>query len=249
MRVSIITVCYNNATTIKDTIESVLRQSYEDIEHIIVDGASTDGTIEIINSYKRHVSQFISEEDNGMYEAMNKGIRMATGDVIGILNADDFFSADDVIEIMVGELNKSNTDAILGDVQFVKPDDINKVVRYYSSERFHPGSFKYGFMPAHPGFYVKRKYFEQFGYYKEDYQIASDYELLIRFLYRFKLSYRYIKKPIVTMRTGGVSNRSFKSRIVLNREILRACRENGIKTNLLNIYSKYFWKIFEYWKN
>lgn len=248
MKVSIITVCYNNESTIKDTIESVLEQSYQDIEYIIVDGASTDNTIPVINSYKDRISKFVSEPDEGMYEAMNKGIRMASGDVIGILNADDFFSADDVIENIVGAFKNSNTDAVLGDVQFVKPGNTNKIVRYYSSEKFHPGSFKFGFMPAHPGFYVKGEYFEQLGYYKEDYKIASDYELLIRFLYRYNISYKYIKKPIVTMRTGGVSNKSIKSRILLNREILGACKENNIKTNLLNIYSKYFWKIFEYWK-
>ncbi|RPH34413.1 MAG: glycosyltransferase [Bacteroidales bacterium] len=245
MKVSIITACYNSASTIKGTIESVINQTYNNIEFIIIDGASKDGTVDIVSSYGEKISKFISEPDKGIYNAMNKGIRIATGDIVGILNSDDFFNSTEVIQKIVDEFNKSDIDALYGDVQFVKPNDLQKVVRYYSSKNFNPKKFKYGFMPAHPSFYVKRTFFEKIGYYKETYIIGADYELLIRFLHNNKLKSKYLQMPFVTMRTGGVSNRSLKSNLILNNEIIRACGENGIKTNIINVYSKYFIKIFE----
>lgn len=245
MKVSIITVCYNNDSTIKDTIDSVLNQSYQNIEYIIVDGNSSDNTKTIISSYGNKINQFVSEPDNGIYHAMNKGVKLAHGDIVGILNADDFFCSSDVISNIIKEFKTKNIDAVYGDVQFVKPQNLEKIVRYYSSKQFMPQKFKYGFMPAHPSFYVKRNAFDDFGYYKEDYLIASDYELLIRFIYKNNLKCKYLEFPFVTMRTGGVSNKSLKSRLILNKEIVRACKENGIKTNLANIYLKYFRKIFE----
>lgn len=245
MKVSIITVCYNSANTIKSTIESVINQTYNNIEYIIIDGASKDGTIDIVSSYGAKVSKFISEPDKGIYNAMNKGIKIATGDIVGILNSDDFFTTKEVIQKVVDEFNKSDIDALYGDVQFVKPNNLQKIVRYYSSKNFSLKKFKYGFMPAHPSFYVKRTFFENIGFYKEDYKIGADFELLIRFLYNHKLKSKYLQMSFVTMRTGGVSNRSFKSYIILNNEIIRACNENKIRTNKLNVYSKYFIKIFE----
>jgi len=245
LKVSIITACYNSASTIKGTIESVINQTYNNIEFIIIDGASKDGTVDIVSSYGEKISKFISEPDKGIYNAMNKGIRIATGDIVGILNSDDFFNSTEVIQKIVDEFNKSDIDALYGDVQFVKPNDLQKVVRYYSSKNFNPKKFKYGFMPAHPSFYVKRTFFEKIGYYKETYIIGADYELLIRFLHNNKLKSKYLQMPFVTMRTGGVSNRSLKSNLILNNEIIRACGENGIKTNIINVYSKYFIKIFE----
>lgn len=245
MKVSIITVCYNSASTIMNTIDSVLNQSYKNIEYIIVDGKSKDGSVELISKYGDRISRLISEPDKGIYDAMNKGIKLATGDIVGILNSDDFFNNNGVVQLIVDEFIKSNIDAVYGDVQFVKPSNLNKVVRYYSSKRFCIRKFKFGFMPAHPSFYVRREYFEKYGYYKTDYKIGADFELLIRFLYKNKLKCKYLQTTFVTMRTGGVSTRSLKSNIVLNSEILRACRENGIKTNILNIYSKYFVKVFE----
>lgn len=245
MKVSIVTVCFNNSKTIKDTIDSVLNQSYNDIEYIIVDGGSTDGTIDIISSYGSKVSRFISESDSGIYNAMNKGIKMAIGEVVGTLNADDFFFDNSVISKVVDEFSNNDIDALYGDIQFVKPENIEKVVRYYSSKRFNIKRFKYGFMPAHPSFYVKRKWFAKLGYYKEDYQIGADFELLIRFLMSKKLKYKYVETVFVTMRTGGASNRNLKSRIRLNDEIIRACRENSIHTNYFFVYSKYLVKVFE----
>ena len=249
MKVSIITVVFNNESTIRTTIKSVLNQTYKNIEYIIIDGASTDQTLEQINSFSNKIDQIVSEPDSGIYDAMNKGIKLATGDIVGILNADDFFCDDQVIQKVVEVFTKDKIDAVYGDVQFVNSSNLNKIVRYYSSKRFNPSKFKYGFMPAHPSFYVKRKFFEKLGYYKEDYLIASDYELLIRFLDNKKLNYKYIEMPFVTMRTGGVSNKSLKNRFVLNKEIIHACKENGIETNSLKIYSKYFRKIFELFGN
>lgn len=245
MRVSIITVVYNNSSTIKSAIESVLSQTYKDIEYIVVDGASTDGTVDIIKEYGDRIDKFVSEPDKGIYNAMNKGIKLSTGDIVGILNSDDFFTNNSIIQNIVDSFD-NDIDAIYGDIQFVDPNNLNKIVRYYSSERFKRSSFKYGFMPAHPSFYVRRKFYEELGLYKEDYKIGADYELLVRFLYCNNLKTKYLKFPFVCMRTGGVSNQNFKSNFTLNNEILRACKENGLNTNLLNIYSKYYFKVFEF---
>lgn len=242
-------MAFNSSGTISDTIRSVLKQSYQNIEYIIIDGGSSDGTKAIIGSYANKITKFVSEPDSGMYDAINKGIKLATGDIIGTLNSDDFFCNETVIQKIADAFNDENTDAVLGDVQFVDSKDNSRIFRYYSSKRFHPGRFKFGFMPAHPGFYVRRKFFETIGYYKTDYIIAADYELLIRFLYNHKIRSTYLPMPIVSMRRGGVSNKSIFSNILLNKEIARACKENGIRTNYLNIYSKYFFKIFEFLGN
>jgi glycosyltransferase involved in cell wall biosynthesis len=245
MVITLITVTYNSKLTLIDTIKSVVSQSYPDIEYVVIDGASSDGTREILKSYGNKISKIISEPDNGIYDAMNKGIKFAIGDIIGILNSDDYFHDNYVVEKIAEAFEDENVDAVYGDVQFVHPGNLEKVVRYYSSKKFNVNKFKYGYMPAHPSFYVRRKFFEQFGYYSEDYQIAADFELLLRFLYQHKLRCKYLEMPFVTMRTGGMSTKSLKSNIILNNEILRACKENGVKTNLVNIYSKYFVKIFE----
>jgi glycosyltransferase involved in cell wall biosynthesis len=245
LSVSIITVSYNSVGTIRDTINSVLFQTYKNIEYIIIDGSSVDGTIELVQSFGKRISKFISQPDDGIYEAINKGIKIASGDIIGILNSDDFFYDNLVIEKIVNSFLENDIDAVIGDVQFVDPEKTSKIVRYYSSRHFNSRKFKYGFMPAHPSFYVKKELFEKFGFYKTDYKIAADYELLIRFLYINKIRYKYIEMPFVSMRTGGVSNKSFYSNIILNKEIVRACKENGINTNYILVYSKYFSKMFE----
>lgn len=249
MKISIITVCYNSASTIKDTIDSVLQQTYREIEYIIVDGASTDSTLNIVRSYGDLISKIISEPDSGIYNAMNKGIKHATGDVVGIVNSDDFLNNSNIIQRVADEFISNDLDALYGDIQYVRPEKLNEVVRYYSSKSFSPNKFKYGFMPAHPSFYVKRHLFEKYGFYKENYIIAADFELLLRFMYGNNIRIKYIQMPFVTMRTGGISNKSLKSNYILNSEILRACRENNIKTNLVFIYSKYILKFFELFNN
>ena len=249
MKVSIVTVCYNSVKTISHTIESVLAQIYPQIEYIIVDGSSTDGTVDIIKSFEDRISVIISEPDHGIYDAINKGIKLSTGSIIGILNSDDFFTDNHVIEQVVEAFSNKEIDAVFGDVQFVNSTNTSKILRYYSSKKFSPAKFRYGFMPAHPSFYIKRELFEKFGYYKTDYKIGADFELLIRFLYINHIKYKYLEMPFVNMRTGGVSNKSIFSNYTLNKEIARACSENGIKTNLFFIYSKYFIKIFQYFGN
>jgi len=247
MKFSLITVCHNCEIHIRTAIESVLSQTYPYIEYIIIDGKSADGTVEIIKNYEygNVWLKWISEPDKGMYDAMNKGIRMATGEIVGILHSDDFYNYTHCIETVAKVFEDSSIDACFADVRFVKPDNINKTVRYYSSAKFHPGWFRWGFMPAHPTFFVRRKYFEEIGFYKTDYQIAADYELLIRFLHTNKLKYKYIPMNMITMRTGGKSTRSWKSNYILNKEIDRACKENGIYTNFFILLLKYFRKIFE----
>lgn len=247
MKVSLITVTYNSATTLADTIRSVASQDFPNIEYIIIDGNSNDGTQEIIRSYLGTVSNYISESDTGLYDAMNKGIRMATGDVVGIINSDDFYHRPDAISKVVNAFQEFGCQCVYGDVHFVRPDDLNKTVRYYSSRKFNLGAFSWGFMPAHPTFFTYRTNFEKFGYYKLDYKIAADFELLVRFLYKNKLSYHYLDMDLLKMRLGGVSTASVKSTWIINQEDLRACRENGLKTNYLRLYSRYFRKVLEYY--
>ena len=245
MKVSIVTVTLNSAATLPMTMDSVRQQDHQEIEHILVDGLSSDSTVDIIQSYP-HVARFISEPDSGLYDAINKGIRLATGDIIGILNSDDFFPSPRIVSEIVEGLERHRVDAVLGDVAFVRPTNLDRIVRLYSSRKFHPRQFAAGYMPAHPTFYVRRQCYEQFGVYKTDYKIAADYELLMRFIHRHRISYAYLPLTMVHMRTGGVSNRTIGSRYVLNREIVRACRENGVTTNMARLSLKYFFKIFEY---
>ena len=245
MKVSIITVVYNSRFTISDTIESVLSQDYSEIEYIIVDGLSSDGTQEIIRSYGDRITHFVSEKDKGIYDAMNKGIKIASGDIIGILNSDDFYVNNDVISTVVKEFEANNFDSVFADLVYVKREKPEKIVRYYDSSYFNLKKFAYGLMPAHLTFFVKRNIYERYGLFKIDYKIASDYELLTRFLSKYQISYSYIPKVIIKMRTGGLSTKSLKSNWILNKEIVRACAENGINTNIFKIYSKYFSKFLQ----
>lgn len=244
--ISIITVTYNSDKTITDTIRSVLAQTYPNIEYIIIDGASDDGTDNIIKSFGDKINKYISEPDRGMYDAINKGFRIASGKVVGILNSDDVFYDNYVIEKVAESFSKNETDALFGDAIFVDPVKTTKIIRYYSSKNFKLSKFRFGYMPAHTSFYAKKELFERYGYYKTDYKIAADFELMLRFLLINKVSYKYLEFPFVVMRMGGISNRTINSKLILNKEIVRACRENGLKTNYLNIYSKYSLKLFEF---
>jgi glycosyltransferase involved in cell wall biosynthesis len=244
-KVSIITVCYNSVDTIADTINSVLIQDYPRIEHIIIDGASRDGTVDIVRSYSDLIAQFISEPDRGMYDAINKGLSLATGDLIGILNSDDVYAHPQVISTVVTTLRESHADCVFADLIYVSPTNLNQVVRYYSSAPFNPRRFAYGWMPAHPTVFIKRSSYDSYGHFKTNYKIAADYELLTRFLAKYQLSYVYVPQVWVKMRTGGISTSSLMSNWILNREIVRACAENGIDTNLFKVLSKYFTKVFQ----
>lgn len=248
MKISIITVTYNSAATLRDTMESVLAQTYADIEYVVVDGLSKDNTMDIVREYEprfRGRMKYISEKDHGLYEAMNKGIRMATGEIVGIINSDDFYHRNDIIQLVADAMATPEVQAVYGDVRFVNPENLDKTVRYYSSKIFRPSLFRFGFMPAHPTFFTFRKYFEQYGYYRLDYKIAADYELLVRFLHKYGVKAKYLNTDFMKMRTGGVSTASVKSNILLNREIVRACRSNGIWTCFPLLMLKYFIKVFE----
>jgi glycosyltransferase involved in cell wall biosynthesis len=245
MKVSIITVVYNNKLTIVDAIKSVLSQDYPNIEYIVIDGQSTDGTIEKIKPYLTSISHFLSEPDKGIYDAMNKGIQLANGDIIGILNSDDFYANDHIISDVVSHFKSKKVNLVFGDLVYVKPDNLEKITRYYSSANFSPDKFAWGWMPAHPSCFLRREIYEKYGYFKTDYKISADYELLTRFMAKYKISYDYVPQVFVKMRTGGASTANFKSNWILNKEIVRACKENGIETNIYKVLLKYFVKIFE----
>lgn len=248
MKVSIITAVYNAEKTIGNTIDSILSQTYKDIEYIIIDGGSKDKTIDIIKEFEPKFQgrlKWISERDKGIYDAMNKGIRMATGDIIGILNSDDFFTSDDVISTVNETFEKYNPDAIYGDIHFVNDDNLNKIVRYYSSRIFKRGLMRFGFMPAHPSFYIKREYFDKFGLYNTTYKIAADFEFLLRTIFIGKIKTQYIAKDFVTMRTGGASTSGINSHKQIMKEHIRAFKENNIFTNRLLLSMRYIYKIFE----
>lgn len=233
MKISIITATYNSEKTLATTIDSVLRQTHHDIEHIIVDGGSSDSTIEIARSYADRYGdgrlKIISEPDNGIYDAMNKGLAMATGDIVGILNSDDFFTTPTVVEKLEREFRHDATlEAVYGDIAYVDPGDINRVVRYYSSESFRRWKMRMGFMPAHPSFYCRREIYDRFGNFDLDFKVAADFENLLRLIYRGRISTRYIPMNFVTMRTGGASTRGFASHKSIMRDHLKAYRKNGV---------------------
>lgn len=246
MRISIITVAYNAARTIADTLESVAAQTHPEIEHIVVDGASTDGTLEIIERHGKHVARFISEPDRGIYDAMNKGLDLATGEVIGFLNADDVYADNAVLERVSAIMARGNLDALFGDAEFVSPVRPDHPLRRYRSERFRPERIAWGWMPAHPALFMKRSVYERFGKFRADYRIAGDFELVARVFHGGTLTYRHVPEVLVRMRTGGISTGGWRNTILLNQEVLRACRENGIATSLPKILSKYPAKLLEF---
>jgi len=246
MRITLITACYNSAPVIRTALESVLAQTWPELEYLVIDGGSTDGTVELLREAEprfRGKMRWVSERDNGFYEALNKGIRMATGEVIGILNADDFFAADDILAQVAQTFDGAAVDCVFGDIRFVSAANLTKTVRYYSSKHFRPWLAGFGYLPAHPTFYCRRACFERFGTYRTDYKIAADHELLLRFLVKERIRYRYIPRVFTVMRMGGMSTRSVESTVILNRENLRACRANGLYSNRLMQLGKYLFKI------
>jgi len=248
MKVSIITVVLNNAEYIEACIQSVINQDYENIEYIVIDGGSTDGTIGVIKKYEDKINVWISEPDDGIYYAINKGIDMSSGDIIGMLHSDDLYIDAHVISNIVRKFSKDNVDSVYADLVYVERNNLSNVVRYYDSSVFQISKFAYGWMPAHPSCFIRKNVYAKYGLYKTDYIIAADYELLVRFYAKHRISYSYLPKVIVKMRSGGLSTRNFKSNVILNGEIVRACRENGIETNIFKVYSKYFVKLAQLFK-
>lgn len=248
MKISIITTTFNSEKTIRDTLDSILRQSYSNYELIIIDGKSNDNTLSIIKEYQTKFKgrlRYISEEDKGIYDAMNKGILIAQGDIIGILNSDDFYTTDSILLSIADAFKRNNIDAVYGDVHFVSPDNLTKCIRYYSSKIFKPHLMKLGFMPAHPTFYAKKEIFASCGLYKDNYKIAADFEFLLRVIYIHKIKTLYLPIDMVTMRTGGASTSGFKSYKLIMNEHIRAFKENNLYTNKLILSLRYFYKIFE----
>ncbi len=248
MKITIITATYNSGSTVRDTIESVLAQTYTDIEHIIVDGASKDDTMAIVKEYEPRYEgrlRYISEPDKGIYDAMNKGIAMATGDVIGILNSDDFYSSDIVLESIVKELNDNSIDAVYADVKYVDWNDTSKSVRYYSSKSFKRSLMRFGFMPAHPTWYCRKEVYQKFGGFDTSYRIAADFENLIRSIYKGGVKTKYIPRQFVTMREGGASSSGINSTIKIIKEQLRALKSNNTHSNIIFMGLKYIYKLAE----
>lgn len=248
MKISIITATYNSAATVKDTFNSVLAQTYNDIEYIVVDGLSKDNTVEIIKEYEPLFGgkmRWISEKDKGLYDAMNKGIAMATGDVVGILNSDDFYTSNDALAVIAGTMKDKSIDAVYGDIHFINVDDLDKCVRYYSSAIFKRSLMRIGLMPAHPSFYCKREVYTKYGAFDTRYKIGADFESLLRYIFVNRIKTQYIKKDFVTMRTGGASTVGFSSRWQIMKDHLKAMKANGVYSNFLLLCMRYPYKIYE----
>lgn len=248
MKISIITATFNSGRTIRDTIESVLRQTYTDFEYIIKDGGSKDDTLAIVKEYAPKFGdkiKAISEPDQGIYDAMNKGIQMATGDVIGILNSDDFYTSDDALQVIADTFAKEDIDATYGDIHFVNDDDLSKCVRYYSSAIFRRSFVRFGLMPAHPSFYCKKAVYENYGSFDTSYKVAADFENLLRIIYVGNIKTKYIPKDFVTMRTGGASTAGLSSRTQIMKDHLRALKANGIYSNVFLLSLRYVYKVYE----
>lgn len=234
MKISIITVVYNNDKTIKSAIESVLTQSYSNIEYVIIDGGSSDKTVNIINEYKDQIGYFISEKDKGIYDAMNKGINSATGDVIGILNSDDLYQDTNVIENVMNQFNQNpSIDIVYGDLVYVKSDNVNKVVRNWKSNPYYNRFFENGNVPPHPSLFVKKRIYEEAGLFNLDFKLAADYEFMLRIFKKHNFKSKYINKVIVKMRLGGATNQSFSNIKKQNIEILKAWKHNQLKLPFL----------------
>lgn len=243
-KISLITVAFNAGATIEKCINSVIAQQYPDLEYIIIDGSSADDTLSIINKYKNHISKIISEPDRGIYDAMNKGIELATGNIVGILNADDYFAGNDVLERISHAFETSGADIIYGDIDYINRK--GNIIRMWRSGTYIDGAFNKGWMPPHPSFYVKRILLETFGGYQPGYGSATDYELMLRYIHKHKCSVHYLRKVFVKMLIGGVSNHSFKNRINAWTNDFRAMRNNDVRFPLMAIIMKPLRKITQY---
>jgi glycosyltransferase len=246
LKISIITVCFNSAKYVKHTFDSILNQTYQNIELVVIDGSSTDGTLDIIKTYKQKFDgrmQWVSEPDAGIYDAMNKGIKMATGNIIGILNSDDFYINEHVITDIVNHFQQHDCEAVYGDLVYVYKENVNKTCRYWRAGEYKPNSFKWGWMPPHPTFFCKRTVYEKYGLFNPDFKSAADYEFLLRVIHKEKIKVVYFPHVIVKMRLGGKSNVSLKNRLKGSREDRKAWKINHISPSPFTFILKTFRKI------
>jgi glycosyltransferase len=243
MKISIITVSYNSKDTLEETIRSVLAQDCKDIEYIIIDGGSSDGTVDIIRRYEKNIFYWVSEKDKGVYEAMNKGLKRATGDVIGFLNSDDLYASADVIRTVKEVFLSLNVDSCYGDLVYVERENPEKIIRYWKSSPYRIGSFKLGWMLPHPTFFVRRNIYEKYGGFLPFFKISGDYEIMLRFLEKYRISSYYIPKVLVKMRWGGKSNRNVKYLVIKMLEDYKAWKVNRLPMGIYTILFKNFRKI------
>lgn len=243
MRVTILTVCFNSENTIEDTIKSVINQSYQDIEYIVIDGKSNDSTLEIVNRYHQYISRVVSEKDKGMYDACNKGISIAKGEIIGILNSDDVLAHKDVIRNVVRKFQEEGSDALYGDLKYVAQDDLRKTLRYWKSGGFRKSRFLFGWMPPHPTFYIRKEAYAKHGGFNLKLRSAADYELMLRMLFKNKVSVSYLPEVMVLMRDGGMSNATMTNRLKANQEDQSAWRMNDLKAYFFTTWLKPIRKI------
>jgi len=248
MKISIITVCYNSEKTIADCITSVVNQSYDNLEYIVIDGKSTDTTMEIIASFGDQIFKVVSEKDKGMYDAINKGIRMASGDIIGVLNSDDYYTNELVIEDVMSKFNEANSDALYADLNYVDQIDTNNVVRYWKSGDYKPNSFLSGWMPPHPTFFIRKEWYLKYGEYSLELVSAADYELMLRMVLKHGARLAYLPRIIVNMRVGGMSNSSLRNRLRANKEDRKAWEMNGLTPKSYTLIFKPMRKIIQYVK-
>ncbi|MCC6385730.1 MAG: glycosyltransferase [Bacteroidia bacterium] len=249
MKISVITITYNSRYTIEDTIHSVLSQDYKDVEYIIVDGLSKDGTMDIVNKYKERIHRIVSEKDKGLYDALNKGISLATGDVVGMLHSDDVYAAENILSLVAGAFNSDPAiEGIYGDLVFVNRNDVNKIMRRWTAGEYREDAFTQGWMPPHPTFYVKRECYEKFGGFNTSLKLSADYELMLRMIHKNKIKIHYIPETLIRMRMGGTSNVSIFVKIKANLEDQLAWKLNGMKPGVLTIIKKPLKKLRQYLK-
>jgi glycosyltransferase involved in cell wall biosynthesis len=245
-KISIITVTFNSAATIEQTIQSVLNQSYPNIEYIIIDGLSTDATLEIISRYKTKIRHVISEKDKGLYDALNKGLKLATGEYTGIIHSDDFYIDAEVIANVMKTFLTSNTDGVYGDLYYVDAIDTDKIVRKWKSGIYKRNHFKWGWMPPHPALFLKRDCYVKFGYFSDQLKSAADYELMLRMIHKYQIQLAYLPNYLVKMRVGGMSNKSIKNRLRANQEDAKAWTMIGLKPYFFTKWLKPIRKIWQF---
>lgn len=243
--ISVITVCYNSGATLERALQSVARQNWPKVEHILIDGASNDRTSEIIERFRPMLAKVVSEPDEGIYDAMNKGIDLANGDIICFLNADDQYTSEHVLSQVATQMRDYKLDALMGDAAFFNEQGTTRIVRRYRSDHFRPNRLAWGWMPAHPALFLSQNIVRRVGHFKINYRIAGDYEFIVRVFHGHTISYRHIPEVLVNMKIGGVSTNGWRSKVLLNQEVLRACRDNGLRTNIFKILSKYPIKLME----